>query len=301
MARQRSAVRSQKSVAAVVAAGLQAEEKAAVGIAVSGQQSAVSVDTAQITAEARTAWERANKLGTAAEKQMMKTGLACVAAGAAFHLAKLQTGHGNWEATVAANSKFSDLTIQLWMQTAEHALLTLGYDRDERAFTVFVENASKSAKAHRGAVLKTDCARHLLSDLKAACEGKSGRQLQMAFGIRKPKAKTLPAHDDDPHDASKRAERAAAEYVWQVSQLLKAVAGHVQNFDGTMLHDFVTACEGAITTVNPARRFAAGIEVSGQRSEGRGQESEVSGQSPERRWEKLRRQHAVNAKTAVTA
>jgi hypothetical protein len=202
-------------------------------------------------------WKMGTSLGIRASSLLFKFGALGVQAGAAFHLAKIETGHGDWEDAVAKHCPFSLRTVQKYMQMAEGALLKNGFDPDERSFRALTAKSSKL----------DDFGRLLRGKLDESLNGKSKKQLEIEFGIRRPpdndKRKLLanPTDLDDPENRKKFAAKAASDLQDAAGRLIEAAA-----FTPELRNVAAWACYDVLRAALPDRKFLtqppAGGEIS---------------------------------------
>ena len=135
-------------------------------------------------------------------------------AGAAFHLAKAEMPHGQWEKYIESTDQIKLRTAQFRMASVTNALVKLGYEIEPRAFETIVFS-SKIAKAHTCALLETPFARGLVAAIEEALSGhKNAKQLEIYLGVRAPKKPLLPApqaKEEDPAAVARREIGAAMD------------------------------------------------------------------------------------------
>jgi hypothetical protein len=160
-------------------------------------------------------WVVANKHGNDVVSKLQQLAAPMIKAGAAFWILKSKTAEGQWLDTLAAHSSHDRTAVWRWMQTAEHALQHIGYAVEERAMLAIIADT------------QDDFGVALLSALNDAIAGKSRRQLQLEFGIRKPAHPLLPpgAATDDLTDEQRAARRLAAE-----------ISKHKRAFEDSLAH-----------------------------------------------------------------
>jgi exonuclease VII large subunit len=146
-------------------------------------------------------WKIANKNGTKVVRGLQKLAAPMIKAGAAFWVLRSASPKGEWEATLAARSQFQPRTVHYWITTAENALQHIGYAIEDRAMQAIIAERQDQFGAA------------LLTALNDAIAGKSARQLQLEFGIRKPAHPLLPpsAASDGLTDEEREQRRIAAE------------------------------------------------------------------------------------------
>lgn len=203
---------------------------------------------AALTKKAAELWD----IGNRAEAEVCKLERAAIpyilVAGAAFHLAKAEVPHGQWEHIIEACSPLSLRTVQQRMSAVDSALMRLGFDLEPRAYETIVF-ASKFAKAHDRALLTTKYAAALTTAITDALSGKSSHQLELYLGIRAPKK--LPPADlpsDDAADENDRLFRLATKYVENFEADVEELAAHKAQFDHDLLTRFQAACNKALNS-----------------------------------------------------
>jgi hypothetical protein len=149
-------------------------------------------------------------IGYRAEVEVAKLERAAIpyvlVAGAAFHLAKAEMPHGQWERYLATTVSLPVRRVQERMASVTNALVKLGYEIESRAFKTIVFS-SKIAKARDRALLDTPYSAALVRDISEALTGKSQRQLELYLGVRAPKKPLLPppqAKEEDPAAVARR-------------------------------------------------------------------------------------------------
>ena len=154
-------------------------------------------------------WEIANRHGNEVVKALKKLAVPMIKAGAAFWLLRAGTGDGEWLATLEAHSTHDRTAVWRWMQTAEHALQHIGYAVEERAMRAII------------AARQDEFGAALLTALNDAIKGKTGRQLQLEFGIRKPVKPLLPPGAAVQEDGLTDEQRAAARVQVELREAMR--------------------------------------------------------------------------------
>ena len=148
-------------------------------------------------------WDIGNRAEAQIEKMEREAVPLILVAGAAFHLAKAEVPHGEWEHLIKACSPIALRTVQFRMSAVDNALLKIGFTPETRAYETIVFS-SKIAKAHTVCAFDTTTkyATHLIESISDALSGKSAKQIELELGIRKPKLIT-----DGPHRTDEDVER----------------------------------------------------------------------------------------------
>ena len=181
-------MKKKQSTSLVVAAGLKSEDAAARSL----DRVGMTTEAAELLNIGLTAESHVEKLARDAMPYVLVVG-------AAFHLAKAQMEHGQWERTIENATPMALRTVRERMQTVDNALAKLGYELEPRAYETIVFS-SKISKRRACAVLESKFAKGLTARLNEIFSGKNIHAIQLELGIRAPKKLLLAAvkPDADP-------------------------------------------------------------------------------------------------------
>lgn len=205
-----------------------------------------------LNAQAAEFWDIGNRAEAEVEKLGRQAMPYVLVAGAAFHLAKAEVPHGNWEHLIEACSPISLRTVRQRMQTVDNALLKLGFPIDRRAYETIVFS-SKLAKRRNCAVLGTPFAKELTGQLSAIFAGKNARQIELELNVRKPKSIAAGKAHATEEDAERAARDEALQHLTAVHEgviALRALGGHL---DEPHWNQLAWACRDGLVRCLPPK------------------------------------------------